>query len=123
MKYKRLLGYGSVAVALIIYAALSTFLEEKERERRGGEKISRLNEAIEGTTAEYCGGLDGIAKRVNSNLPKRVSKISTWFKTKSEGCRLVHYYKYDYRASEIPVENFREERVEGVKKGFVKMKI
>lgn len=120
MKYKKLLGYGAVAVALLVSAALSNFFDERERERMEREKISRLNEAIEGTTTEYCGDLDDIAERINSNLPRRVSKISTWFKTKSEACRLVHYYKYDHRASEIPVEKFREEKVERVKGGVCK---
>ena len=117
MNYKKLLGYGAVAVALLVSAALSNFFDEKERERREREKISRLNKAIEGTEIEYCGDLYNIAERINSNLPRRVSEISIWFKTKSEACRLVHYYKYDYRASEIPVEKFREEKVERVREG------
>lgn len=45
--------------------------------------------------------LKEIAERTDEKLPNKISKISTWYKTRSNKCRLEHYYRYAYEKGKI----------------------
>jgi hypothetical protein len=85
----------------------------------GGE--DRENKRTHADREEYCESSDRynprrMAKRINKRLPKKMSRISTWYKTSAEGCTLKHFYRFSFQKGRIPEEKIRAEKAEKMKR-------
>lgn len=81
----------------------------------GGKKYSKKSYDTNNDKEEECESsnnynLNYIANNINRKLPKKMSRISTWYKTSAEGCTLKHFYKFSFKKGRIPESKIRDKK-------------